>query len=185
MISELGFELMKLNCLATNWKNEEAALTKSKPYRMIKFRIFWIKVQLTATAPARKNPIRFLPKSQTTASSSKASINIPSMGPRMIAEGEIDFISAQTMPARSMMPVSRQSCMNEINKNTLIAARLVPANGIRILCKKLPTTISNEAHTLPIMAAFIHLSLMDRLLCGLLSTPLMLCFFFSYTIKPC
>jgi hypothetical protein len=59
-----------------------------------------------------------------------ASVRLPIIGPKIIALGEIDFISAQMIPARQMSPFSFQICRKEINNHTLINDNTIPESGI-------------------------------------------------------
>jgi hypothetical protein len=88
-----------------------------------------------------------------------ASVNIPIIGPKMIALGEIDFISAHIIPARQISPFSFQIWRNEINNQTLIKERIIPERGILRLRRKLPRTISIDAQILPITEAFSQIEL--------------------------
>jgi len=71
------------------------------------------------------------------------------MGPKIIALGEMDFISAQTSPVRQNRPRSGHTCPMDTIITIPIAVRIFPENGIRRLCKKLPSTISEDAHKQP------------------------------------
>ena len=74
---------------------------------------------------------------------------MPSMGPKMMALGEMDFISAQISPARQNKPLSVQTCPIDTKIMMPMAVRIFPVNGTRRLCKKLPSTISDDAHRQP------------------------------------
>jgi hypothetical protein len=75
----------------------------------------------------------------------------------MTALGEIDFISAQIIPARHIIPDSFQRREKAESSRMANAVRIVPENGTCKLWRKLPATISTEAHKLPITAAFSHI----------------------------
>ena len=103
----------------------------------------------TASAPPTRYPAAWPPNRRTQASSSTPSIAIPTIGPRMTALGEMDFIRAQTTAERQIRPRSGQDRWPAVITSTPKAARKLPANGMRRLCRKLPTTISDAAHRLP------------------------------------
>jgi len=88
------------------------------------------------------------------------------MGPRITALGEIDFMRAQIREARQMIPLPGHILKNETIRTTAKKERIVPANGKRILCRKLPMIISMEAQILPMVAALNHLSDMNFSFCG-------------------
>ena len=78
---------------------------------------------------------------------------MPTMGPRMTALGEMDFMSAQMSAERQMTPRSGQLRWPAVITTTPNAARTLPANGSLRLWRKLPRTISTAAHRLPSTAA--------------------------------
>ena len=76
-------------------------------------------------------------------------MTMPTIGPRITALGEIDFISAQMSAARQIRPRSGCARWPAVITITPKAARKLPAKGMRRLCRKLPTTISDAAQRLP------------------------------------
>ena len=95
-------------------------------------------------------PLEILKNSSRTT----ASTIIPIIGPRIIALGAMDFIIAAIIPARIIRPFCGQRVIKARIKITLKNDITVPLNGIRILCRKLPRTISLAAQRLPNAAAF-------------------------------
>jgi len=81
---------------------------------------------------------------------------MPTIGPRMTALGDIDFISAHTRPARHTIPFSFQRNWPPTSRDTPIAERIIPVNGTRRLCRKLPMIISMDPQMLPSNAAFVQ-----------------------------
>ncbi len=76
-------------------------------------------------------------------------MRMPTIGPRMTALGDTDFIRAQTSAVRQMRPRSGDARWLAVRMATPTAASALPANGTRRLWRKLPTTISTAAHRLP------------------------------------
>jgi hypothetical protein len=83
-------------------------------------------------------------------------MTMPTIGPRMTALGEMDFIRAQTSAARQIRPGVGAARCPATAIATPKAARTLPPNGRFRLWRKLPTTISTAAQTLPSTAARSH-----------------------------
>jgi hypothetical protein len=127
--------------------------------------MFCTKGKQVAIAPPVNNQIVVLREILTTISRTSDSINIPIIGPNIIALGEMDFIKAQTTPARQIIPFSFQRNCPPTSSDTPIAESMVPVNGIRRLWRKLPMIISIDPHILPRSAALIQTGLIFLYLC--------------------
>ena len=76
-------------------------------------------------------------------------MRMPTIGPRITALGDTDFINAHTSAARQIMPRSGKARWPAVISMTPTAASTLPASGTRRLWRKLPTTISTAAQRLP------------------------------------
>ena len=123
--------------------------TTSGPKAIRAFSMRWTIDHDTASAPPTRYPAAWPPVRRTQDSSSRPSIAMPTIGPRMTALGEIDFMRAQTTADRQIRPRSGCARCPAVITSTPNAASRLPANGIRRLCRKLPTTISDAAQRLP------------------------------------
>ena len=114
---------------------------------------------MAKTAPKIK-PGMVLPNNSTDNSSNSASLKMATIGPKITALGDMVFNKAQIIPARQNKPLSSHLYMAEMRIIMPMAVKIFPLNGTRKLCKKLPSTISDEAQIVPNTEAFIHFSLM-------------------------
>ncbi len=97
----------------------------------------------------------------------KPSTEMATMGERMTALGETDFMTAQTRPARQNRPRWGQSRWPATRIPMPMPVRILPVRGTRALCRKLPKTISEAAQRLPSTAALRQSSVFPgRLMAG-------------------